>query len=505
MKIKSICTVISVLLLLTNVAYAGYSQSQIETVINNAFAWMENYAAPTGSPGSNSSDYYIMALSRMNKDYDFDSYTRITESINPATKQDGQRLIMANSACGQKLSSSFVSLFTYDAEFDTASDIASSLIALDSGGYSITHSDINKNIMISSLMSMQQSNGSFDNNVLSTAKAVIALSNYINTVYELQASSESGTYTYNTNSSISAALDYLSSNQTSDGGYGSIIDTAYTVIALDSIGVDADNDTRFQKDGNSGVGFLISMQYSDGSFLSSADDTSIATCALVSHLRAMQGKSKFFDFTARDTLDSTALDSESENHSGEGTVSPQTNNSGTSATAAPAATHNVIQLTPLPTTAPEHSAISAEEYGPFPFVGPKQNDENDELSYTESDSSNDNDDSALTGKAKGMLIITAVLLLMGASVFYLYKSQPEAFKALFKKDDSEPKSENDNNIKKSKEGIDTIDFDNYEFVESELVNSYLDNFDKLANKDQTSDLTPDNPKTDDNISDNNSV
>lgn len=485
MKKAAICAAVSAMLLSTSVVYAGYSQSQLETVIDNAFSWQDNYASPNSSPGSNASDYYIMALSRMNKSYNFDSYIRRTESITPYTKQDGQRLIMTNSACGQRLSNAFVALFTYDAELDTASDIAGALITLDSGGYHVVDSDMDKNNMVSTLMSMQQSNGSFDNNVLSTAKAVIALSNYINTVYELNAAEGNGSYTYNTNSSISAALDYLSANQNADGGYGTITDTAYTVIALDSIGVDADNDTRFQKDGNSGVGFLVSMQYSDGSFISSADDTAIASCALVSHLRAMQGKSKFFSFTVRDNPSSAhTSEAETENHAGEGSVSPPAN---ASAPPTPTATHNVVHLTPLPTKAPEHSAVSAEAYGPFPFVGPKQEATAGEKgeNILENDDTDD-DDGGMTGKTKGIIIIVAVLLLMAGSVLYLYKSQPEAFIALFKKNNAVSKKAEKDSNQIPKEGIDAIDFDNYKFVESELVNSYLDNFDKLKTENENS-------------------
>lgn len=479
MKKTAICSAAAALMLFAaNTVYAGYSQGQIGNVIDNAFSWQDNYASPNSSPGSNASDYYVMAMARMGKSYNYDSYIRITESVTPTTKQDGQRLIMANSACGQKMSSSFVAMFTYDAGFDTASDIAGALITLDCGGYNIVNSDMDKNTLVSALMSMQQSNGSFDNNVLSTAKAVIALSNYVNTVYELKAAEGSSSYTYNTNSSISAALDYLSDNQSTDGGFGSIMNTAYSVIALDSIGIDADNDTRFQNDGNSGVGYLISMQQDDGSILSSADDTAIASCALVSHLRAMQGKSKFFDFTRHDSPDAVSSEEAApeENHAGEGSVSPAAN---TSQVAAPTPTQNIIQVTPMPTVSPEHSAINAESYGPFPFVGPKQETETDEdedtaIAGIEED---DNDSDGMTGQTKGILIILSVLLLMAASVFYLYKSQPEAFKSLFKKIDAPPSEDGE---EQKKEGLDAIDIENYEFVESELVNSYLDNFENMT-------------------------
>ena len=495
MKKTAICAAVSLSILSATVAYAGYSQAQIENSINNALSWQEEYASPGSTPGSMASDYFIIAMARMNKSYDFDSYARVAAAIDPSTKQDAQRIIMANTSCGHRFTASYVGMFTYEAELDTASDITDALITLDSGGYNIVDSDIDKNSMVSTLMTMQQSNGSFENNILSTAKAVIALSNYVNTVYELSASN-GGTYSYNTNSSIDAALDYLSSNQQADGGFGSIMNTAYTIMALNSMGIDADNDERFQKDGNSGVGYIISMQNDNGSFQNSAEDTAIASCSLVSQLRSMQGKAKFFSFKSRDTLNSTSSGASSEETPSGGSSSSNSGASNTTSSNAtpaptPTQTQKVIQVTPMPTISPEHSAISAEQYGPFPFVGPvQQTDEesdNDTVSSFVEDT-DDSDDDGMTGRTKGIIIVAAVILLMCGSVFYLYRSQPEAFKALLKKAPAPLKKNKLSDVSSESEStLDSIDFDEYKFVETEEVNSYLENFDQIKSSDTDDD------------------
>ena len=493
MKKTAICAAVSLSLLSATVAYAGYSQVQIENSINSALSWQEEYASPGSTPGSMASDYFIIAMARMNKNYDFDAYARVAAAIDPSTKQDAQRIIMANTSCGHRFTASYVGLFTYETDLETASDISDALITLDSGGYSIVDSDIEKDSMVSALMTMQQSNGSFENNILTTAKAVIALSNYVNTVYELS-TADGGTYSYNTNSSIDAALGYLSSNQQTDGGFGSIMNTAYTIMALDSMDIDADNDQRFQKDGNSGVGYIMSMQTDNGSFQNSAEDTAIASCALVSHLRAMQGKAKFFSFKSRDSLDATSGSSSSEETQSGGSSSsaPAKPASSSNASPAPTPTQKVIQVTPMPTTSPEHSAISAEQYGPFPFVGPIQqtdedSDDNDTVSsYTEE--TDGSDDDGMTGRTKGIIIVTAVILLMCGSVFYLYKSQPEAFKALLKKAPAPLKKNILSDVSPSSEtAIDSIDFDKYKFVETDEVNNYLEKFDQIKSSDTNDD------------------
>lgn len=420
-------------------ANAAYSQYDIQTAAEKAFEWHEQNASPRNSAGSLASDFYIMSLARMGKDYDFSAYTRLTEKLNPSTSQDGQRLVMTSAACGERLSNSFVGWYTWQQENSSASELAGAIITLDSGQYSIPENEGNINNLVGALLTAQQSNGSFGNDVITTAKAIIALSPRVNTEYQLSGTYDDELYKYNTNSAIENALSYLSSNQQPDGGFVTISNTAYVVAALDSIGTDADTDAAFIKNGASPVSFLVSQQDGDGSIASSPDDTAMLEMAYVSHLRAMQGKAPFFSFTSGDSVSRVTSDT-AENHAGESAISAGGSVSDTDSGSASESNSSdssekpkeIISITP-PTKEPEHSAVSEEEYGPFQFVGPVQQTENPDKSHAVKLSKEDEEEEepgAGNTLAVAAAAIIAILALAGFVILTVISRDPEMKKRL---------------------------------------------------------------------------
>ncbi len=359
-------------------AKAAHTQNDLYTAAQAAIQWQESNAQPRVSPGSLASDYYIMALARLNMEYDFQSYAKLTSTLSPDNDQAWQLRIMTNTVCGSKMTDSVVWAHTNNADLSFTSTLADAIITIDSGGYKPNEQSgqgPDSQRLVQLLLPKRQEDGSFDKNVLTTAKAVTALSPYTGITYQ----SEDNQYSYSTDDIISAAIDYLSGEQYSSGGYASVQETAYVIMALDSVGIDADNDPRFINSGNSPVSYLLSLQSEDGSFNSNANDNAYALCALASHLRAMQGLSRFFNFSASDAVAKppapTASESvpEPENHAGEppkgntiiiSTDPDEQNQQG----------NHIIKMTPLPTTEPKHSAIEGEQYGPMPFVGPMPQD-----------------------------------------------------------------------------------------------------------------------------------
>lgn len=422
---KSAAAVTAAILLFSAAANAAYTQNDIQTSVNSAFDWLEQNASALSNPGNVASDFYIMALSRMNKEYSYGKYVDLTEKITPTTKQDGQRLIMSNAACGEFLSDSFVGWYTYDADFTTASDIAGAVITLDSGGFAAPNGSPGSENLAATLLTYQQSNGSFENDILSTAKSVIALSRYLGLEFEIHGENSNEMYTYNVDDAVYNAVGYLSGVQNADGGFSTVSNTVYSIIALDSVGVDADNDQRFIKNGSTPLTFLLSMQLSDGSFNSSAEDTALSACALVSHLRAMQGKSGFFNFISSDSVDTIVSGGGSSSIAPGGSSSASSSQSSGSqgssdnSTDQPSATQNVIRVTPMPSRAPEHSSTDEEQYGPFPFVGPAQQSEQPKKAAT---ATVDQDTSV------GVIILICVgvlLILLIAAAMLLCRFKPE--------------------------------------------------------------------------------
>ena len=299
-------------------AKAAYTGSDINNIAGFSFEWAEKNIAPLANPDSVASDYHIMALKRAGKAFDYGKYISVTDAKTPKTVQDGQRMIMANTAAGGVLDDDIISQYTYGKEFTNTQDIATSLIAILSGEYAVKSDTTDINRLAVQLLEKQNSDGSFDSDILTTAKSMIALSFLSGKCYVVKGEEIGERYRYDVNTAILRGVNYLQNNKNQDCGYGNVLNTAFVVMALDSAGVDADNDPGFSDGEKSTLSALLENCEADGSFGGDKDSTAVALCAIVSHLRAMQGNSAFFTLRTEDMPYNPDDYIEDINHSGEG-------------------------------------------------------------------------------------------------------------------------------------------------------------------------------------------
>lgn len=140
------------------------------------------------------------------------------------------------------------------------------LLAFDCGNYSLpSGAAFSRDSLINSILSYQKMNGAFSLDISSaadidmTAIAITALAPY--------------TGRANVKDAVNKAVKYLSDSQKSDGGFvppysknEACESTAQVIIALASVNIDPQSDTRFVKSGKTPVGALLSFKNSDGGF-----------------------------------------------------------------------------------------------------------------------------------------------------------------------------------------------------------------------------------------------
>lgn len=122
---------------------------------------------------------------------------------------------------------------------------------------------------------------------------------------------------YHKNDEVTAAIDraikWLSDNQNAEGSYTSWGSTssesiAQVVVALSSLGIDANQDPKFVKNGKSALGALLTFAVPDGGFMhTKPTGTQVArvdgmatdqgTYALVAYDRFISGKNSLYDMT----------------------------------------------------------------------------------------------------------------------------------------------------------------------------------------------------------------
>ena len=402
-KLAAILCAVS-LFSLPKLSYAAYSQYNIYNSIQDAYAWMEENASPLSSTDYAAADYYITAVARMGFNYNYSAYVNRAETRPSSTYTDAQRLVIATTACGSVWNENALREYTYKNLRDNPGELAGALITLDCGGYKVPEgSNINRDHIIVTLLSMQRPDGSFEGDVYTTARAVTALAPYINTQYKLSTGEhKNAEYTYSTQSVVLNAIHFLEGAKGGDCGYGTVTNTANVIIALDAVGVSADADPGFVTGNLSPLSWLKSQQAEDGSFNGSAYDTALAMCAMTSHLRAMQGLSRFYDFTANDTVDISAAES----------GDPHDLSGDSSKTEVKKAV-----ITEVSPPAPDEKT---GEYGPFPFVGPVQSDENSNPT-PEPVNETATPEPAAPSSAKGwaIVIIAALILVAAGNAFVI--------------------------------------------------------------------------------------
>lgn len=418
--------------LITSPVQAKYSVSDLESSLKSAVKFMGN--KPLKDVGTEASDVFITAISRAGFDFDYDAYLDELDLIVKEYKSTDnilqiQRSAITVTACkgntqyfgGRDLLADATYYRGDDAPLgkNGVVDYIGALIALDTGDFklpdNLTHN--NRESMIRKILSMQDENGSFEDDISLTAASIIALSPYNNNVeYKI------GDELRSCGSAIYNAVEYLSDKQNDDGDFYELKSTALVSLAMDAIGIDSD-DKRFVKDGNAVIDGILTYQKSNGSFSNDFNETdltatSYATAALVSHLRNINHKKPFFDFTSMDyiTLGSTNAAVPTKKPT---TLKPTTAPKVTLKPTKPASTPSVT-LKPMPTPSPTPTVRPAL-VGPVQEIGP--------LSPTPPVfDAPSKDDAPVNIGQYIILIILCVLILVAISIIYMIKKKLYMFK-----------------------------------------------------------------------------
>ncbi len=338
----------SAFMLLSVCALADYSENDLIKTVDSAVNWKNSKASPYYNSGTEASDLYIFALKRLGVSYDYERYSDNMKSVlggygSNRSASVYARTILALEACGANPLSyngrDFVADGTYNKDnIRNAENWSWALIALDSSDYEVADWAANtREDMIKNIMAEQDSDGCIGGSAASTALSLIALAGY---TYDETAYSYTNNITGEEKNATAweiaePALNYLSGEQSDWGDFYDLKTTALSLIALDYMDIDAENDGRFVKSGNTVVDGLLAYAVGDGSFSSDMNDsdstaTSYAICALTSHLRQLQGKSKLFDMTSNDTVDGVKHNIEAGSSSGSSSSSSGSSSSSAS-------------------------------------------------------------------------------------------------------------------------------------------------------------------------------
>lgn len=172
--------------------------------------------------------------------------------------------------------------------------------------------------MIVNILERQNADGGFsftgvNSEVDITAMVLQALTPYQEEkkTYEYVLKHSGNSVTNTISQVIEKALGWLAQMQTDNGDFGasdtlSAESTAQVVIALSGLGIDVEQDQRFQKNGFSAIDGLMQYRMEDGGFAHSIVEgrkvsNSMAgeqvLCALISYVRQLEGKSALYDCT----------------------------------------------------------------------------------------------------------------------------------------------------------------------------------------------------------------
>lgn len=381
--IAVLCTAVFILPMLC--VSAEYKEDDLKEAIDDAIEWKEDNDSPFYGIGTDSSDLYIMALRRMGKSYDYTAYLSGLDGIAAGygaehKASDMQRTAIATLAAGGEPRNvggrDMIADSTYYRDNvspvgkEGADGFSWALIALDSNNYQTPEWALkNRNDIIVGILSHQNENGSFDDSVYSTASAITALAPYYDTsgAYTITQNQTGWTLDLSPKTAVDNAIEYLSNEQTKNGDWGDVKSTAMTIIALNTMGIDADDDDRFTAKKGTAIDGLMSYQKKNGRFSDDSDNsdgtsTSFALCALTSQLRSMQGKSAFFTFSVNDAVEfETPAPATSKPSAGSGNTS-----SSSAATAKPRAT-----VKPSSTSAPKATSRPASTLQPKKTTAPK--------------------------------------------------------------------------------------------------------------------------------------
>lgn len=304
---------------------AEYKESDLKDAVNKAIEWKDGNDNPLYGIGTSSADLYIIALGRLGKQYDYNAYLAGLDGVAAGygeenNASDMQRTAIAAAAAGGNPAyiggRDLIADGTYFRD-NTAplgregvNGYSWALIALDTKDYEVPDWGFkNRNDIIVGILSHQNTDGSFDGSVYDTASAVTALAPYCETsgAYTITQNQTGYTFDISPADAVDNALRYLADEQDRDGDWGDLRSTAMTVIALGAMDIDADGDDRFTAKKGTAIDGLMSFQKRNGGFAmnnntADGEATSLALCALTSHLRYMENKAPLFRMTVKDTV-----------------------------------------------------------------------------------------------------------------------------------------------------------------------------------------------------------
>lgn len=281
---------------------AEAAANDTESIIDGILKWKQNGSAQnladeiSDSMGSSISDWYAISLSRYKYNIDFskcvnslDKYTNSAENLRAT---DMQRIAIAYTAMGSKSDYIKTALNSSIGKLGIMS-YAYGLIMLDCGAY---YGNMTRDEIINKILSMQFSDGGWglmqNSDVDVTAMTIQALARY---------------YKHSdVKTAIDKALDYLSKRQQTDGDFKSYgtpnaESTAQVLLALSTMKINCNTDSRFIKNGNTVYDGLLKYHNSDGSFSHTygGDSNQLATVqalyATISLWRFEKGKTAFFE------------------------------------------------------------------------------------------------------------------------------------------------------------------------------------------------------------------
>ena len=273
---------------------------------------------PTPTIGSSSGEWAVLALARGNADvlnsYYDGYYDRVVAyvkdnissgKLNADKSTDNARIALALTAIGEDPTSvgghnllTALDDVTYDLKQGINGPIWA-LIALDSKNYTSSSRDQ----LIKAILDGRTNDGGWalDGNATDvdmTAMAIQALAPYYNKSNET------------VKDAVDTALAWLSTKQSSDGGFSSwgkanAESCAQVIVALSALNIDADTDSRFVKNGHSALENLLTFEQADGSFFHVSDGSDgnnqmtseQGTYALVAYDRFKTGKNSLYNMT----------------------------------------------------------------------------------------------------------------------------------------------------------------------------------------------------------------
>ena len=288
----------------------------VEDIYKTTGDYLEALGTPV--PGSVGGEWMVIGLSRSDRevpgvdDY-YDSVVKYVqenidenERLHSAKSTDNSRLILALTAIGKDVTNvDGHNLLTglNSMEFIQKQGINGpiwALIAFDSGNYPIPAGDVTREALIQVILDAQLADGGWalsgetsDSDM--TGMAVQALAPYYETNVDVK-------------EALDEAVETMSRMQAADGSFGSIDGTSsesisQIIVALAALGIDANKDERFIKNGVSALDALCAFYVDGGGFRHIPDGkldgmaTEQGYYALTAYFRMLDGKTGLYNMT----------------------------------------------------------------------------------------------------------------------------------------------------------------------------------------------------------------